>query len=201
MERNTVIEAVLQRDRVFVIAGLSVVNLSAWVWTLAGAGMPMRFSDGMAAMTGAMGSIAMTMASWSPSHAAMVVLMWWIMIVAMMLPSAAPLILLFTAIHRRRQGRCPYSAAGLITAGYVAVWAAFSLGAALAQWGLGRSGLVSSETMVAGSALAGGILLATGLYQITRRSCSSPNTGGRDRPARSGWGSRTGPIASVAAGF
>jgi predicted metal-binding membrane protein len=70
--------------------------------------------------------------------------------------------------------------AALLTAGYLAVWGAFSLAAALAQWSLELAGLISPRTMTAGPAIAGVILLAAGLYQLSPlkqaclRRCRSP---------------------------
>jgi predicted metal-binding membrane protein len=69
MGRASVIETMLRRDRLVVAAGLALVALAAWAWTLAGMGMPMTPSGGMA-MTEAIGAAAMTPAPWSPSHAA-----------------------------------------------------------------------------------------------------------------------------------
>jgi predicted metal-binding membrane protein len=164
MGQTSVIEATLRRDRLVVAAGLGLVALAAWVWALAGMGMPM------------------TPAPWSPSHAALIFLMWWVMMAAMMLPSAAPLVLLAAALHRRKgcDGR-PDLTAGVLTAGYLAVWGIFSLAAALAQWGLELGGLLAPGTMAAAApALAGGLLLAAGLYQLTPlkqaclRRCRSP---------------------------
>jgi predicted metal-binding membrane protein len=171
------IEAALRRDRLVVAAGLALVAVAAWGWTLAGVDMPMP-SDGMA---GAIGAAAMSIAAWSPSHAALVFLMWWVMMAAMMLPSAAPLVLLAAALYRRkgRDGR-PDLSAGLLTAGYLAVWGGFSLAATLLQWGLELGGLVSPATMAAAPVLAGSILLAAGLYQLTPlkqaclKHCRSP---------------------------
>ena len=159
------VEAALRRDRWVVVAGLALVTLAAWVWTLAGIGMPMDSGMGM---PDAIGSAATTTAAWSPAHAVMMFLMWWVMMVAMMVPSAAPLVLLATALHRRkgRDGR-PDLMAGLLTTGYLTAWGAFSLAATLAQWGLELGGLMSPETMTAGPVVAGGILLAAGLYQLT----------------------------------
>ena len=144
--QTSVIEAALRRDRLVVAAGLVLVAVAAWGWTLAGVDMPMP-SDGMA---GAIGAAAMGIAAWSPSHAALVFLMWWVMMAAMMLPSAAPLVLLAAALHRRkgRDGR-PDLSAGLLTAGYLAVWGGFSLAATLLQWGLERAGLISPGGMAA----------------------------------------------------
>jgi predicted metal-binding membrane protein len=172
MGQTSAIEATLRHDRLVVAAGLGLVALAAWAWTLAGMDMPMTPDGGM----------AMAPAPWSPSHAALVFLMWWVMMVAMMLPSAAPLVLLAAALHRRKghDGR-PEPTAGVLTAGYLAVWGVFSLAAALAQWGLELSGLLAPGTMAAAApALAGGLLLMAGLYQLTPlkqaclRRCRSP---------------------------
>jgi predicted metal-binding membrane protein len=135
----------------------------------------MNHGAGPDAMSQAMGSMVMTPASWSPAHATLVFCMWWIMMAAMMVPSAAPLILLFAAIHRCRHSYHPYAAVGLLTAGYLAVWGVFSLAATLMQWSFERSGLLSSQTMGVGGALAGSILVAAGLYQLTplKQACLS----------------------------
>jgi predicted metal-binding membrane protein len=63
--------------------------------------------------------------------------------------------------------------AGVLAGGYLAVWGAFSLAASLAQWGFEWAGVVAQGSTVAGPALAGGILLACGLYQLTplKRAC------------------------------
>jgi predicted metal-binding membrane protein len=180
MGQSSAIETALRRDRLVVVAGLVIVAAAAWAWTLAGVGMPMDHGGSMV-MHETMGSVATTTAAWSPSYAALIFLMWWIMMTAMMVPSAAPLILLAAALHRRkgRDGR-PDLMASLLTAGYLAVWGAFSLVATLAQWGFGHAGLISPGTMTAGPALIGGILLAAGLYQLTPlkqaclRRCRSP---------------------------
>ena len=50
----SVIETTLRRDRLVVAAGLALVAISAWAWTLAGIGMPMPPGGGMA-MTEAIG--------------------------------------------------------------------------------------------------------------------------------------------------
>jgi predicted metal-binding membrane protein len=57
---------------------------------------------------------------------------------------------------------------------YLAAWAAFSLAAAIAQWLLVRSGLVSELTLAFGDRRIGGaLLIAAGLYQMTplKRTC------------------------------
>jgi len=77
--------------------------------------------------------MVMTPAPWSPAHATLVFCMWWIMMMAMMVPSAAFFILLVAAVHRRRRRHQPYAVVGLLAAGYLAVWGAFSVAATLIQ--------------------------------------------------------------------
>ena len=64
--------------------------------------------------------------------------------------------------------------------GYLLVWFAFSLGATALEWGLDEASLLS-ETMALGTMLlAGGVLVAAGIYQWTPlkdtclRHCRSP---------------------------
>jgi predicted metal-binding membrane protein len=181
MERTSPIEAALRRDRLIVAAGLLLVTVAAWFWTLAGAGMRMPAEGGMAGMGEAMRSATTAVAPWSPAHAVLMALMWWVMMVAMMVPSATPLVLLFAAVQRRRRpGERPYPTVGLLVAGYLAVWGLFGLAATLLQWWLERSSLLSPATMAVGPVLAGLILLAAGLYQLTPlkqaclRHCRAP---------------------------
>jgi predicted metal-binding membrane protein len=169
MRQTSVIEATLRHDRLVVAAGLLLVALGAWAWTLACVGMTIAPHGGMGAE--ALGA-----------HAGMVFLMWWVMMAAMMLPSAAPLVLLAAALHRRKgQDGRPALAAAVLTAGYLAIWGVFSLAAVLAQWNLEDAGMLAPKNMAtAAPALAGGILLAAGLYQLTPlkqaclRRCRSP---------------------------
>ena len=100
--------------------------------------------------------------------------MWWVMMIAMMVPSAAPTILLFAAIKRRQAAtENPVIASWLFLAGYLVIWAGFSLVAVSAQWTLEQSGLLSGMMASTSNLLAGIILLAAGLYQFTpiKRAC------------------------------
>ena len=92
--------------------------------------------------------------------------MWAVMMVAMMLPSAAPTILMFGTVTRRRQleGR-PAVPVAVFTLGYLAVWVLYAIVAATAQWRLHRLALLSPSMAAASPALAGGLLIAAGLYQ------------------------------------
>ena len=152
------LETALRRDRLVVVGALALVTLLAWAWVLAGAGMEMR--------EGAMPGMASP--PWDGGYVALMFLMWWIMMLAMMLPSAAPMILLFAAVNRKqRQRGGPYAATSAFAAGYLLVWAGFSVGAVFLQSVLQQTGLLS-PMMVSTSRLLGGLLLvAAGLYQLT----------------------------------
>ena len=180
------VEAVARRDRRVVIAALSIVIALSWGYMLVGAGMGMSvvemtrmsqqgISERMAGMT------MMTPASWTPGYAVLMFVMWWIMMVAMMLPSAAPMILLFAAINRKQRDiGHPYVATSVFALGYLAAWGGFSLVAVMLQWAFERTHLLSSTFAGANVILAGLLLLAAGVYQLTPlkhaclRRCRSP---------------------------
>jgi predicted metal-binding membrane protein len=161
------VEAILTHDRRAVAAVLAAMTLSAWAYTLAMHGMGMGPAGGVAEDR-SMSSLLLTHAHWSLSHAAAMLTMWWVMMAAMMLPSAAPLILLFAAVQRKqREANNPFVPTGFLVAGYLAVWAAFSVVATLLQWGLDRSALLTMSMSVTSRMLGAGLLVAAGLYQFT----------------------------------
>ena len=163
------VERILARDRLIVIASLAVVViLSAW-FILDGAGTGMSSID-MSMETGPAGALLagtpdmVSAYIWSPRYAVMVFVMWWLMMIAMMVPSAAPTVLLYAALNRDR------GALGAIEflAGYLVVWAGFSLAATLVQGLLAASGLMSAMYMnLATTYLAAAVLIGAGLYQLT----------------------------------
>jgi predicted metal-binding membrane protein len=193
------LEAVLRRDRIVVIAALVVVIVAAWLYILLGAGMGMTALEMTGAMSppvadttmGRAGSdMAMTSAdmatamapmAWTPGYVILMFFMWWIMMVAMMLPSASPMILLFAHFNRSQRDKgAPYVPTGVFALGYLLVWAAFSLVAVTAQWGLERTGLLSSMMASTSVTLGALLLIAAGLYQLTPlkyaclKHCRSP---------------------------
>jgi predicted metal-binding membrane protein len=156
-----VLVALLRNDRTLVLAGLAGVIVLAWIWLLAGAGLPMDEMD----MGG--GQIMLMAPAWTPGYAATVFLMWIVMMAAMMLPSTAPAILLVAALARQRGERHAMVSSWQFASGYLAIWAAFSLLATGLQFALDRAGLLSG-TMASGSAvLAALLLIAAGIYQWT----------------------------------
>src|SRR5215472_13577086 len=124
---DTVLEAILRRDRQVVVAVLIAVIAMAWLWILLGAG------TGMPAMNTIVGSNPDGMASmmapalWSAGYAGIMFTMWWVMMAAMMLPSAAPILLLFARINRKdKSADRPFVPTGIFATGYLIAWGAFS---------------------------------------------------------------------------
>jgi predicted metal-binding membrane protein len=84
-------------------------------------------------MTGA--SSWMMTAVWDARHLALLCAMWAVMMVGMMLPSASPMLLLYGSTARRSATTRFTASLQTYTfaAGYLVVWAAFSLGATALQ--------------------------------------------------------------------
>ncbi|MBY3583766.1 DUF2182 domain-containing protein [Rhizobium bangladeshense] len=163
------VERILGRDRVIVVVSLSLcVALSAW-YILDGARTGMSPVE-MSVETGPGGALLagtddmISPQAWSVRYGVIVFAMWWLMMVAMMVPSAAPTILLYGALHRDRGARGALE----FLAGYLAMWAAFSLVATSVQGVLAASGLMSAMYMnLATSYLAAAVLIGAGLYQLS----------------------------------
>ena len=166
-------ERLLRRDRLLVVAGLSAVVVLSWAYLLAGAGMDMHEMDGML--------MPMATPDWTPATFVTMLLMWAVMMAAMMLPSAAPMILLYATISRRTRARGGQAASsGMFAAGYIVVWAGFSVAVVVLQYALHQAALVSPMMEVTSVTLAGLVLISAGVYQWTPlkqaclRQCRSP---------------------------
>lgn len=156
-------DAALRRDRLVISAGLLSLAALAWLYLWIDAGRMHATGD----MGSAAGPAMPAMVSpWSPAALGMTFSMWAVMMVAMMLPSALPAIMLYAGLVRKhRAAGSAAPAAWIFTTGYLAVWAAFSLGATLLQATL-EQGLLLSPTMASSSRwLTGGLLILAGVYQ------------------------------------
>lgn len=165
------LEHLLRRDRLVVVVGLVAVATLAWTYLAIGAGMDIEMMVEMPDMAPM---------PWTPVYASLLLAMWWVMMIAMMVPSAAPTVLLYAAIKRKERAPAAAMEAWVFLAGYLAIWAGFSLVAVLAQWLLEHAGLLSMAMASTSAVLGGVILLAAGLYQFTPlktaclRYCQSP---------------------------
>ncbi|MEX2516902.1 MAG: DUF2182 domain-containing protein [Gammaproteobacteria bacterium] len=171
------LESFLKRDYWFSIGALILLLVLAWSWLLAGAGMGMTAMD----MTRMPADMPMPVADWTPAYVVLMFCMWWIMMIAMMLPSTAPVILLAAALNRRvGTDNLPYGASIYFACGYLLAWGFFSLLAVVAQWQLQNSGLLSGTLVITDSTLAGVLLIAAAIWQLTPlkqaclRQCRDP---------------------------
>jgi predicted metal-binding membrane protein len=179
---TTILEGVLRRDRLIVVAALVAVIAIAWIWIVLGAGTGMS-TVGMTRRSGMPGMAGMMMepAVWILEYAVLMFAMWWVMMAAMMLPGAAPMLLLFARVNRTERARDrPYVPTGIFAVGYLAAWGGFSAIATGLQWELERLGLLSPMMMTTSYWLGGAILIAAGVWQLTPvkgvclRHCRSP---------------------------
>ena len=159
----------LRRERLIVFASVVLAVATAAAYILAGGGTGMS-TLGMATRTGPWGALLagspdmLGAVVWTPAYAAVIFAMWWLMMVAMMVPSAAPTILLFHSLNPARGT----SGALAFMAGYLTVWAGFSLLATALQAGLAAIGLISPMYMTLATPLLGAlVLIAAGAYQLT----------------------------------
>jgi predicted metal-binding membrane protein len=105
--------------------------------------------------------------SWSAADVFFTFTMWAVMMVGMMTGSAAPVLLLFAAAHSRRAERGGRLAVLMFGLGYITIWVGFSACAALAQWVLHETALLSPAMKASSPYLAGAILIVAGAYQLT----------------------------------
>ena len=165
------LETLLKHENAVVLAALLVLTLLAWLALLAGAGTGMS----PAAMSGWWLPMELPPAeswSWTPYYWLIAFFMWAVMMVAMMLPSASPLVLLYARVmrHAESQGRkveAPAVHCRLrLRLSHLVDF--FSALAVALQFGLERSGLMSAMMASRSVALSGALLIAAGLYQLSR---------------------------------
>jgi predicted metal-binding membrane protein len=162
-----VLESLLKRDRLIVVAALTATTVVSWLYLLwivksMSASMP-----NMPDMPG-MSMAAPALHPWTASDFIFTFTMWSVMMVGMMIPSASPMILIYARVGRQAalQGK-PLASTGWFAGGYVLSWTGFSLFATLVQSLLerlaGMTPMMTAATMTVGA----GILIAAGLYQWT----------------------------------
>jgi predicted metal-binding membrane protein len=166
---NGVAEIALRRDRIIVVSSLVVIMALSWAYVSS-------LASDMQNMDVPTELAMPQMQAWGITNFALTFVMWAVMMVAMMTPSAAPMILMFAGINRRRQKqRAPYVSTSVFLLGYLVVWAAFSVLATAAQWGLHAVSLLSPMMVSTSPVLGGVLLLVAGIYQWTplKHACLS----------------------------
>ena len=157
--------ALPRRGGLLLGASLCGIALLAWTYTI--------YEARRMIATGVCECMRMKMSgpelsSWPTTTLLPLFLMWAAMMIAMMLPSALPMILTFAAVahNRQRLGR-PFVPTSIFILGYIAVWSAFSLLAAVGQWVLHRHALLSASMASTSAWLGGTLLLGAGIFQFT----------------------------------
>lgn len=163
------LEFALKRDRLIVLTGLVALVAVAWAYLV-------HLAGDMAEMErhAAMGMVMPRMQPWSGVELLLLFAMWGVMMVAMMTPSATPMILIFSAMNRRRaEQQGPAVRTGLFVLGYLTAWVAYSAAAAIAQWVLHGLAVLSTAMVSTSPYLGGGLLIAAGVFQWTsvKRAC------------------------------
>jgi predicted metal-binding membrane protein len=161
-----------RRDRLTVASCIVGVGALAWVYLV----HLQRTMTSSSTASAAMGGMGMVMnAPWRATDVFFTFAMWSVMMIGMMTPAATPMLLIFASTQRRRaqaEGgvRSPVL---LFALGYMTVWLGFSAAATLAQWALHDAALLSASMAVASPRVAGALLVAAGVYQLTpaKRAC------------------------------
>src|SRR5262252_1977262 len=135
------LERLIRRDRLVVGAGLVILTVVSWIYLA-------------------------EMGAWGLRQLVALCVMWSVMMVGMMVPSASPMMLLVLGVYRQRGGDEARTAAIAFIIGYLLAWTGFSLIAAVTQFALHESALMSGEMAMRSALVAGPILLAAGIYQL-----------------------------------
>ncbi len=142
----------LDRSQSGLIAGLLVMALAGWMITD-------RRMAGMDAGPGTdLGTLGFYISAWV------------VMMAAMMFPSIAPMVLVYRMIESRRPhppGATSRASTSLFVAGYLASWTVFGLLAYALFVGVRSFSIDSFSWHRGGPYLAGGVLLAAAIYQLT----------------------------------
>lgn len=168
----TILELALRHHRTPAVVLLVLSPLVSWMWIV------IMARDMYGPMTGA--SAWMMTPRWDASHLLLLWAMWAVMMVGMMLPSASPVLLLYGALARGSSqplsDRCIYAFA----AGYLVVWAVFSVAATALQRALAAALVVTPMMEIASPLIGATLLFLAGVYQLTPlklaclRTCQSP---------------------------
>ena len=171
-QRPPILESIVQRDRLVLLSALVGISAIAWAYTIVLSG-----DAGHAAHA----TILAEPRIWTGTDLAMTFGMWTVMMLAMMLPTVAPMVLSLAEISRGQSvPASPVAPATGFLLGYAIVLTAFSLFAAVAQWGFHQAAWTSMTGESTNRVFAGVVLLGAGAFQFSRlkdaclHRCRSP---------------------------
>jgi len=154
----------------FTLACIAALTILAWVYLLRlGQDMSAPARDGIG-----MPAMGMPMdAPWTGAEVLLTFAMWTVMMIGMMTPSSAPALLVMVRSAASRGEPRVGASTVAFAAGYFIMWTGFSAAAALTQWWLHDTAMISPAMAVQSARVAGVILIAAGLYQLTplKRVC------------------------------
>jgi predicted metal-binding membrane protein len=162
----THLETALQRDRGTLAIILVAIPVAAWTW------IAVMARDMYGSMQGASGWMMST--EWDWARVVLLWAMWAVMMTAMMLPTAAPLLLLYaSAMRRSADVQAPARRVYALAAGYIFVWALFSVAATALQRSLAKSVVLTPMMEPATPIFGAAVLAIAGVYQLTplKRAC------------------------------
>jgi predicted metal-binding membrane protein len=172
---KSAVEAVLSRPYQTLVVVVALLPLACWAWVVAMA------RDMYGPMTGA--SAWMMTVTWDTPRLVLLWAMWAAMMAGMMLPTITPLLMLYArAVRNRTDIVNPAFRIYAMAAGYVLVWAIFSVGATVLQRTLASASVLTMMMEPASSRTAAALLFIAGVYQLTPlkaaclRACRSPIT-------------------------
>lgn len=140
--------------------GLAGITILSWIYLVSIVGT-MKAS--------AVVPLAMHHASHRATHDLLALaVMWGVMMIAMMVPAVTPTVLMFARLDRTRRGsHAPYRGTTAFAGGYLVLWCAASILAALGQHTLQSRGLMSADMALTSDVLGGLLLVAAGAFQWT----------------------------------
>ena len=159
-----------RRDTAVILGCIAVLTALAWMY-LIHLDREMTSSMEHDKMMAAMG-MTMDMA-WTPADTFFTFAMWAVMMIGMMTGTAAPVLLLFAAARAGHGDRGRSPGVLMFGLGYLGVWVGFSAIATFGQWALHHAAMLSPAMAASSPRVAGGILVAAGIYQLTpwKRLC------------------------------
>ena len=153
-----------RRDRALIAGCIVLTTALAWGYLI----LLNRRMASTAAADSAMVAMGMVMhEAWSARDVLFTFVMWGVMMVGMMTATATPVLLLLAGAEARRPEPRASLTVPAFALGYLAVWLGFSAAAAMAQWVLHQAALLSPMLATSSPRLAGAILIAAGLYQLS----------------------------------
>ncbi len=139
--------------KIIALAGLSAMTLVAWTYLVMMAGQSVPVTSMGSATHYSVGLLGS---------------MWVAMAIAMMLPTAVPMISAYVEISQTAAAKSISTVSPLVLiAGYLSVWLAFALSAAIAQVGFIQLSQMLLVPPATSQGVASALLIGAGLYQFT----------------------------------